>query len=584
MAGLELIITERAKATKDRVKYNGVIMTRAEREGCIRAGYSKETIRETVKRGDDLLGGFVEPKPYVEKTTTAQPPKEDSEKVSFTEKISAFFNDKAVPFFKRCGKKSTKTFNKCKKGVKNFPKTFTKFVDGIVKSVLNIGFVKRAVLSATAKRVPKATLKVWAKDTSISADNTYNDCADLRSRLEEITERLGSMRLPKKATDEEKEAFKNEKRSLKAEAKSVEKKLSLAEYKGKSLERAADTYAYVLEYFRKEKVNFRRTERFVPYNLVLSGDELDGLIVKLSRAAGKKSKIPAIIRIVVEALMAVIIALIIFGIVKCCASGKVEAPVEEPVAAVSVAEPAAKVEPVKEPAPEPAPVEVPVKEEEPAPVIVEEPAVEDTVSVEEEPVEEPVPAVEEPVKEEPAPAVEEKAEPEPKTTAYNTKTPVVVLDPVKNSRASVVRVSDGNNEIGVYVSPYGTNFSSKYGAGAKISYSHIFTNGFFAGGDFDYFFFKEDSSKKHEFSFTARGGFTFNVGKNNWYIRPQIGAGVNLNNFGRNPAFTAAFGLFTGFAASDTMSVSFGLEAASDILKENADFSLNVYAGVRHLF
>ena len=179
-------------------------------------------------------------------------------------------------------------------------------------------------------------------------------------------------------------------------------------------------------------------------------------------------------------------------------------------------------------------VKEPVKEK-PAPVVAEKTEPESkpakpTISLS-------APVAEEPAKKEEAPVVKE---PVTKTTFYNTKTPVIE-QPVKNSRASTVHLSDGSNEVGIYASPYGTNFTSEYGTGAKLSYSHISSNGFFAGGDLDYYFFKDEPSKKHEFNFTARGGFTFNVGKNkNWYVRPQLGAGVNLTNMDRKPAFTAA--------------------------------------------
>ena len=149
---------------------------------------------------------------------------------------------------------------------------------------LNIHNAKKRISPNFVKRVGKTAAK--ACDDYITSHGGYDE------KIAEVDAQIKAAKTPKDADDAVKAEYNEKRKALRAEKKKLETEKATSIHKAESLERGADTYCDVFTLLTGKVLDVRKTPRINPYTPLTEEEELEVLnslwANKSARRAPKK--------------------------------------------------------------------------------------------------------------------------------------------------------------------------------------------------------------------------------------------------------------------------------------------------------
>ena len=149
---------------------------------------------------------------------------------------------------------------------------------------LNIHNAKKRISPNFVKRVGKTAAK--------ACDDYISSHGDFDEKISEVDAKLKAAKTPKDADDAVKAEYNEKRKALRAEKKKLEMDKVTSMHKAESLERGADTYCDVFTLLTGKVLDVRKTPRINPYTPLTEEEELEVLnslwANKSARRAPKK--------------------------------------------------------------------------------------------------------------------------------------------------------------------------------------------------------------------------------------------------------------------------------------------------------
>ena len=149
---------------------------------------------------------------------------------------------------------------------------------------LNIHNAKKRISPNFVKRVGKTAAK--------ACDDYISSHGDFDEKISEVDAKLKAAKTPKDADDAVKAEYNEKRKALRAEKKKLEMDKVTSIHKAESLERGADTYCDVFTLLTGKVLDVRKTPRINPYTPLTEEEELEVLnslwANKSARRAPKK--------------------------------------------------------------------------------------------------------------------------------------------------------------------------------------------------------------------------------------------------------------------------------------------------------
>ena len=149
---------------------------------------------------------------------------------------------------------------------------------------LNIHNAKKRISPNFVKRVGKTAAK--------ACDDYISSHGDFDEKIAEVDAKLKAAKTPKDADDAVKAEYNEKRKALRAEKKKLEMDKVTSMHKAESLERGADTYCDVFTLLTGKLLDVRKTPRINPYTPLTEEEELEVLnslwANKSARRAPKK--------------------------------------------------------------------------------------------------------------------------------------------------------------------------------------------------------------------------------------------------------------------------------------------------------
>ncbi|MGP1508729.1 MAG: hypothetical protein ACTTJW_07630 [Sphaerochaeta sp.] len=277
---IKLASKSRDKGKSYLVTYNGVEMTRAEREALIRASNSKSSAPEPsgkkAKKGTKVaepshsrLFNLLHPK---KKQTVAPNLKsvENTEPVVEKKQWTAPVNEPvAEPVFET--KPEPETVEK------PVPASEDSYEEEEDYSDEEDDLTEAISKKNAKKRISPNFVKMVCKTSSAGCDECLNEQAGFAEKIAEIDALIKAAKTPKDATDEQKAEFNAKRKALRARKKKFEADREILSQKAIALERAADGYSDIYMLLTGKELSMRKTERINPYTPLTEELELEVL-------------------------------------------------------------------------------------------------------------------------------------------------------------------------------------------------------------------------------------------------------------------------------------------------------------------
>ena len=291
---------KRGKGQDYLVTYNGVQMTRIEREALLREqakSNTPETVAKKAKKGTKVaeprhskLFNLLHPNkkqtvaPDLKSVDTTAPKKEEPKKEEKKEEKKPAKKAEPVEEEKKVAPAPAPIPTNVVTGDEDFVEEEEDGEEDDLSEELNLRNAKKRISPRFVLRVGKTSAK--------SCDEYINAEAGLDKKIAAVDAEIKKAKTPKDADEAVRAQYNEKRKALRAEKKSLELEKSTNAAKAVALERAADGYCDIFKLLTGKELQVRKTERINEYHPLTEEQELEVLnslwADKSARKAPKK--------------------------------------------------------------------------------------------------------------------------------------------------------------------------------------------------------------------------------------------------------------------------------------------------------
>lgn len=291
---------KRGKGQEYLVTYNGVQMTRIEREALLREqakSNTPETVAKKAKKGTKVaeprhskLFNLLHPNkkqtvaPDLKSVDTTAPKKEEPKKEEKKEEKKPAKKAEPVEEEKKVAPAPAPIPTNVVTGDEDFVEEEEDGEEDDLSEELNLRNAKKRISPRFVLRVGKTSAK--------SCDEYINAEAGLDKKIAAVDAEIKKAKTPKDADEAVRAQYNEKRKALRAEKKSLELEKSTNAAKAVALERAADGYCDIFKLLTGKELQVRKTERINEYHPLTEEQELEVLnslwADKSARKAPKK--------------------------------------------------------------------------------------------------------------------------------------------------------------------------------------------------------------------------------------------------------------------------------------------------------
>lgn len=291
---------KRGKGQEYLVTYNGVQMTRIEREALLREqakSNTPETVAKKAKKGTKVaeprhskLFNLLHPNkkqtvaPDLKSVDTTAPKKEEPKKEEKKEEKKPAKKAEPVEEEKKDAPAPAPIPTNVVTGDEDFVEEEEDGEEDDLSEELNLRNAKKRISPRFVLRVGKTSAK--------SCDEYINAEAGLDKKIAAVDAEIKKAKTPKDADEAVRAQYNEKRKALRAEKKSLELEKSTNAAKAVALERAADGYCDIFKLLTGKELQVRKTERINEYHPLTEEQELEVLnslwADKSARKAPKK--------------------------------------------------------------------------------------------------------------------------------------------------------------------------------------------------------------------------------------------------------------------------------------------------------
>ncbi len=260
----------REKGRRGFVVYNGVEMTRAEREAFLRAQSSDRSERVKETKGPKLKKGTKVAEPRHSKLFNLLHPNRKQTTVPDLKSVDVSAYNAKKSESKEASKKASVI-----EEVPPFEKTEVVEEVDDVSSPITISNAKKRISPNFVKRVGTISAK--------SCDELILEDSKLAQEIAHIDKSIAKAKTPKDASDETRSQLSAERKALRAKKAKLVAKRDINKEKAMALEKASDGYCDIYRLLTGNELSLRKTERINEYASLSSEQEqevLDSLWAK----------------------------------------------------------------------------------------------------------------------------------------------------------------------------------------------------------------------------------------------------------------------------------------------------------------